>query len=62
MTLKYVIFTGVRPNILQKTEVVVVENGECNSWYESKGSKVRVIATQMCAGYEQGGRDSCWVS
>ncbi|CAH0725548.1 unnamed protein product, partial [Brenthis ino] len=51
---------GTRPNVLQKTEVVVVENGECNRWYESQGSKVRVIATQMCAGYEQGGRDSCW--
>ncbi|XP_032518942.2 trypsin-1-like [Danaus plexippus] len=51
---------GERPNVLQKTEVTVVENGECNSWYESQGSKVRIIATQMCAGYKQGGRDSCW--
>lgn len=42
--------------------MTVVENGVCNSWYESRGSKVKVIATQMCAGFEQGGRDSCWVS
>ncbi|KOB70504.1 Serine protease H42 [Operophtera brumata] len=26
------------------------------------GSKVKVIGTQMCAGFEDGGRDSCWVS
>ncbi|CAH2093147.1 unnamed protein product [Euphydryas editha] len=51
---------GIRPNILQKTDVIVVENGVCNNWYESRGSKVRIIATQMCAGHEQGGRDSCW--
>ncbi|KAJ2940450.1 hypothetical protein O0L34_g133 [Tuta absoluta] len=51
---------GIRPNILQKTEVVVVTNDECNEWYESQGSKVKVAQTQMCAGHEQGGRDSCW--
>ncbi|XP_049876408.1 trypsin-1-like [Pectinophora gossypiella] len=51
---------GVRPNILQKTEVMVVTNQECNQWYESQGSKVKVASTQMCAGHEQGGRDSCW--
>ncbi|XP_041982016.1 trypsin-1-like [Aricia agestis] len=51
---------GARPNILQKAEVLVVANDECNTWYESKGSKVKVIATQMCAGHEEGGRDSCW--
>ncbi|XP_072945068.1 trypsin-1-like [Epargyreus clarus] len=51
---------GSRPNILQKTEVLVVANDECNTWYESKGSKVKVIPTQMCAGHEKGGRDSCW--
>ncbi|XP_034834614.1 trypsin-1-like [Maniola hyperantus] len=51
---------GTRPNVLQKTDVVVVENNECNNWYESQGSKVRIIPTQMCAGHETGGRDSCW--
>ncbi|XP_013189667.2 trypsin-1-like [Amyelois transitella] len=51
---------GSRPNVLQKTVVVVVTNEECNNWYQSQGSKVKVIPTQMCAGHEQGGRDSCW--
>ncbi|XP_026321644.1 transmembrane protease serine 9-like [Hyposmocoma kahamanoa] len=52
--------SGSRPNVLQKTDVVVVTNDECNQWYQSQGSKVKVISTQMCAGHEQGGRDSCW--
>ncbi|XP_061718792.1 trypsin-1-like [Cydia pomonella] len=51
---------GSRPNILQKTDVIVVTNDECNQWYQSQGKKVNVIASQMCAGYEDGGRDSCW--
>ncbi|XP_062532943.1 trypsin-1 isoform X1 [Bombyx mori] len=51
---------GDRSNILQKTEVTVVTNDQCNQWYQSQGSKVKIIPTQMCAGYENGGRDSCW--
>lgn len=51
---------GARPNILQKTEVTVVTNNECNQWYQSQGSKVKIQSTQLCAGYENGGRDSCW--
>ncbi|VVC95653.1 unnamed protein product, partial [Leptidea sinapis] len=51
---------GTRPNVLQKTDVIVVNNNECNDWYKSKGSKINVVGTQMCAGYETGGRDSCW--
>lgn len=51
---------GSRPNVLQKTEVTVVTNDQCNSWYKSQGSKIKVISTQMCAGHEVGGRDSCW--
>ncbi|XP_045523249.1 transmembrane protease serine 9-like [Pieris brassicae] len=51
---------GERPNVLQKTDVLVVNNDVCNDWYKSQGSKVRIIGTQMCAGHESGGRDSCW--
>ncbi|CAB3230683.1 unnamed protein product [Arctia plantaginis] len=51
---------GSRPNVLKKTEVTVVTNDQCNSWYRSQGSKVKIIPSQMCAGHEVGGRDSCW--
>ncbi|RVE47335.1 hypothetical protein evm_008016 [Chilo suppressalis] len=51
---------GIRPDVLQKTSVMVVTNEECNNWYKSQGSKISVVPTQMCAGHEDGGRDSCW--
>ncbi|XP_026756351.2 trypsin-1-like [Galleria mellonella] len=51
---------GSRPNILQKTDVRVVTNDQCNEWYQAQGSKIKVIPTQMCAGHKEGGRDSCW--
>ncbi|CAK1555580.1 unnamed protein product [Leptosia nina] len=51
---------GDRPNILQKADVLVVNNDVCNDWYKSQGSKIKVVGTQICAGHESGGRDSCW--
>jgi hypothetical protein len=39
-----------------------VDNDTCRNWYKSKGKKTKILDSQMCAGYEQGGRDSCWVS
>lgn len=58
----YIKYLGSRPNVLQKTDVFVVDNEQCNRWYESRGSKFKISSTQMCAGHEDGGRDSCWVS
>ncbi|CAH0380843.1 unnamed protein product [Bemisia tabaci] len=51
---------GKRADILQKVEVSVVDNGKCQEWYKSQGKKVAIHTSQMCAGYESGGRDSCW--
>lgn len=48
--------------MLQKVEVRVVENTVCREWYASQGKSIRVESKQMCAGWEEGGRDSCWVS
>ncbi|XP_012260641.2 transmembrane protease serine 9-like isoform X1 [Athalia rosae] len=49
-----------RADILQKVGVRVVENNLCRQWYASQGKKTRVEPQQMCAGHEEGGRDSCW--
>lgn len=51
-----------RADILQKVEVRVVANALCREWYASEGKSIRVESTQMCAGWEEGKRDSCWVS
>lgn len=53
---------GGRANILQKVKLLVVDNAKCLKWYLSEGKKVKILDSQMCAGYENGGRDACWVS
>jgi hypothetical protein len=52
---------GGRADVLQKVTLLVVDNETCRDWYKSKGKKTKILDSQMCAGYEQGGRDSCWV-
>lgn len=51
---------GGRANVLQKVELTVVGNEKCRSWYKSLGKKVKIHDSQMCAGFEEGGKDSCW--
>ncbi|KAK2581517.1 hypothetical protein KPH14_005176 [Odynerus spinipes] len=49
-----------RADVMQKVNVRVVENSICREWYASQGKSTRVEPQQMCAGHEEGGRDSCW--
>ncbi|CAB0017987.1 unnamed protein product [Nesidiocoris tenuis] len=51
---------GGRANVLQKVDLTVLSNDQCTSWYRSQGKKVTIQTTQMCAGFEQGGKDACW--
>lgn len=51
-----------RADVLQKVEVRVVTNAVCDEWYASQGKSISVGTKQMCAGWEKGGKDSCWVS
>lgn len=51
-----------RADVMQKVSVRVVENSICREWYASQGKSTRVESQQMCAGHEEGGRDTCWVS
>lgn len=48
--------------MLQKVDVRVLANAVCSEWYANEGKSTRVGAKQMCAGYEEGKRDACWVS
>ncbi|XP_025989868.2 clotting factor G beta subunit [Solenopsis invicta] len=49
-----------RADVVQKVEVQVVTNDICNEWYASQKKSVKINTTQMCAGFEEGGKDSCW--
>ncbi|XP_073988611.1 trypsin-1-like isoform X2 [Rhodnius prolixus] len=51
---------GGRANVLQKVFLEVVGNDRCKDWYRSQGKKVKILDSQMCAGFEKGGRDTCW--
>ncbi|KAK5640393.1 hypothetical protein RI129_011204 [Pyrocoelia pectoralis] len=51
---------GSRGDKLQKAKVVILEREQCQQWYKSQGKKTKIQQTQICAGYEQGGVDSCW--
>ncbi|KAK4880629.1 hypothetical protein RN001_008775 [Aquatica leii] len=47
-------------NRLQKALVGILSTETCQQWYKSQGKKTKIQNTQICAGYEQGGVDSCW--
>lgn len=54
---------GDRPDALHKASVRVWNNNVCQQSYQLYGRPKSIIAdTQMCAGYENGGIDSCWVN
>ncbi|KAB0792802.1 hypothetical protein PPYR_14761 [Photinus pyralis] len=51
---------GGRADTLQKATVNILKMETCRAWYKSQGKKTKIHDTQICAGYEQGGIDSCW--
>ncbi|KAF5271074.1 hypothetical protein FQR65_LT00493 [Abscondita terminalis] len=51
---------GSRGDKLQKAKVNILETETCQKWYKSQGKKTKIHESQICAGYEQGGIDSCW--
>ncbi|XP_022906936.2 serine protease 30-like [Onthophagus taurus] len=51
---------GRKATTLQKANVNIVDKETCQSWYASQGKKTKIQSGQICAGYEQGGIDSCW--
>lgn len=48
-----------RPSVLQVVNVPVLENARCERWHQNAGIKVRIWNEMVCAGYRQGGKDSC---
>jgi hypothetical protein len=52
---------GQRPNALQKVDLPIIENKVCQDWYREEKKPLTIVDTSMCAGFEQGGKDSCQV-
>ena len=58
------LFLGVAtyPSILQEVRVQVISADQCQRWFKSAGKKVIIYKENfLCAGYEDGGKDSCKV-
>lgn len=51
----------VRPKTLQVVDVPIIDNRQCEDWHSSKGINVIIYDEMMCAGYRNGGKDSCQV-
>jgi transmembrane serine protease 6 len=52
----------VRPKTLQVVDVPIIDNRQCEDWHSSKGINVIIYDEMMCAGYRNGGKDSCQVN
>ena len=53
---------GASANVLQEIQLPVIANNECKDAYAAKGkliSEKQFDDAVMCAGYKEGGRDTC---
>lgn len=57
-----VLGSRLRPKTLQAVDVPVIDNRLCERWHKSNGINVIIYDEMMCAGYRNGGKDSCQVS
>ncbi|KAI1280728.1 Serine proteinase stubble [Halotydeus destructor] len=47
------------PGVLQKVDVRVLNTTTCQEWMKDVGRKEKIYPNMLCAGYKEGGKDSC---
>ena len=58
----YLISGGNVPSILHQVTVPIIDNDKCQNMFIKSGHKKKVRESFLCAGYDQGEKDSCEVS
>lgn len=54
-------FREDRPNVLQKVDVPIVSNTQCESMFEAQHTPEKVLPDMMCASTAEGTKDACQV-
>ena len=49
------------PAVLQEVDLPIINNTECEAMYEKAGFREHIPHIFICAGYKEGGKDSCEV-
>ena len=52
---------GPLPSKMQKVTLPIINNTECELMYEKAGFREHIPHIFICAGYREGGKDSCEV-
>ncbi|XP_043191696.1 trypsin-1-like [Amphibalanus amphitrite] len=50
---------GERPDTLHWVELPILSPETCQQWFTEAKKKIKVAAGKICAGYKEGGKDSC---
>ena len=50
---------GPLPKVLQVVKLPIMSNEKCRQMYMKAGFEKRIPPTALCAGYAEGGKDSC---
>lgn len=52
---------GPLPAVLQEVDLPIINNTQCEAMYEKAGFREHIPHIFICAGYKEGGKDSCEV-